>query len=605
MDDRKILLLENFTYLDDVASKAGVSMSGTTVGDMLASFDENALARLENELGDKDAGAMMTGKEWAAIIREMQDPNNGIGSLKLVGHSDRVHAYCFEDSNGEAYVAFCGTTGGDEWVDNFEGLNVSDTQSQKEALDYIESLKYNDITVVGHSKGGNKAQYVAITSDKVKYCLSMDGQGFSQEFLDKYSAEIARKGGCIKNWSLSTDYVHILLFPIPNSEQKYYANDPQMANGLRNHSPGAYFWFEQDSEGKWHVRSNNNGEIYLVETAENPGLTYLHEFTCFVINVMPNDKKDRMAQYLGICLALSMDSNYRIEIDGVVYTKDKLKEYLLSDQENAALLIAYIMKYAETNNLTTSELLALIEAFVPMELLEEIRNAVVSYIEQHPVEAAALGIVGGIAGWTIVDLLQFFYKQLTDGKRDPIIEQILDWIGGWLNEKLNVTVDWKAAWINIEKEYKQIVVNDPNGSTTNSTTSVGRTLNYSNECYQLIIGVISTIDGSTSQSVSSWSSYSSEEWYSQLGISLAIKGVNGYFSHLAEINQNSRNQIDTIFERARQIDNNKAEIIMLVSDNIRTATSDLNNMSSSIGSGKTIALVAKTLYDNVIKRCVH
>ena len=59
--------------------------------------------------------------------------------------------------------------------------------------DYIENLPYDSITVAGHSKGGNKAQYVTVLSDKVDRCISMDGQGFSQEFIDKYYAEIQKE----------------------------------------------------------------------------------------------------------------------------------------------------------------------------------------------------------------------------------------------------------------------------------------------------------------------------------------------------------------------------------------------------------------------------
>ena len=63
--------------------------------------------------------------------------------------------------------------------------------------------------------------YVAITSDKVTRFVAYYGQGFSQEFIDKYWAEIQAKGEFITEYSLSTDYVHVLLFPVPNSKQVY------------------------------------------------------------------------------------------------------------------------------------------------------------------------------------------------------------------------------------------------------------------------------------------------------------------------------------------------------------------------------------------------
>lgn len=46
-----------------------------------------------------------------------------------------------------------------------------------EAADVVLE-SYDSITVTGHSKGGNKAQYVTVLSDKVDRCISMDGQGF-------------------------------------------------------------------------------------------------------------------------------------------------------------------------------------------------------------------------------------------------------------------------------------------------------------------------------------------------------------------------------------------------------------------------------------------
>ncbi|HHT97502.1 MAG TPA: DUF2974 domain-containing protein [Clostridiales bacterium] len=77
-------------------------------------------------------------------------------------------------NNTDAIVAFKGTSGGLEWLDNVEGFNLSDTRAQKEALDFIEGLKFSNVTVTGHSKGGNKAMYVATLSDKVTRCLSYD-----------------------------------------------------------------------------------------------------------------------------------------------------------------------------------------------------------------------------------------------------------------------------------------------------------------------------------------------------------------------------------------------------------------------------------------------
>ena len=132
--------------------------------DLLQQFDDDALQRLE-EPGNPDSTKDYTGgKKWAAIIRQIKsDPD--LYSLDIVNKDDSVPAICFNDDPEHAVVVFRGTSGKDEWIDNAIGLGVSDTERQKAALDYIENLPYDSITVAGHSKGGNKAQYVTVLSD--------------------------------------------------------------------------------------------------------------------------------------------------------------------------------------------------------------------------------------------------------------------------------------------------------------------------------------------------------------------------------------------------------------------------------------------------------
>lgn len=110
-------------------------------------------------------------------------------------------AFCVaDDPPGEfseetqAVMVFKGT-GSNEWREDAVAATESDVPSQEEAYQWVESLDQNlrNITVIGHSKGGNKAMYVAVRSDRVQECYSFDGQGFSQEFLDKYADQIADK----------------------------------------------------------------------------------------------------------------------------------------------------------------------------------------------------------------------------------------------------------------------------------------------------------------------------------------------------------------------------------------------------------------------------
>lgn len=154
-------------------------------------------------------------------------------------------ACAFTNPNGQVFVVFRGTGGG-EWIDNGEGLsgipeentyitytqngdvksretvqNDYATDQQVEALNWFRYIAaqngWNEdtgITLAGHSKGGNKAQFVAIHSDLPDACFSFDGQGFSPEALaalkKQYPAEFPARRRNIRSFSADNDYVNVL-----------------------------------------------------------------------------------------------------------------------------------------------------------------------------------------------------------------------------------------------------------------------------------------------------------------------------------------------------------------------------------------------------------
>ena len=303
LSDNELAMIEQLCYLDNsVASKLGIEgffkgdkeeyiYEGATIKEILEVFDDNKLKILD-DMGNKELpGAYASGKEWSEIIRYMQS-NDNISNLVLkdamYNSEGEALALCFstEDESNEAIVAFKGTTGGVEWSDNVKGLNIADTPSQKEALDFIESLPYIDITTVGHSKGGNKSMYVRITSDKVKRSVSLDGQGFSQEFIGKYWAEIQMKGNGITNYSLSTDYVNILMFPVPNSKQ-IHTKGYGVGSIAEHHSPNSFFVTDEFGNLELDV----DGKPQIVEIEQDESLKMLHDFTTFLIN--NGDRRDK------------------------------------------------------------------------------------------------------------------------------------------------------------------------------------------------------------------------------------------------------------------------------------------------------------------------
>jgi hypothetical protein len=78
--------------------------------------------------------------------------------------------------------------------------------------------------VLGHSKGGNLAQYVTVVSGiDVDHCYTVDGQGFNYSFQLKYAAQIALMSGNITTLTGAADFVNILLNSISGTTVYYEA----------------------------------------------------------------------------------------------------------------------------------------------------------------------------------------------------------------------------------------------------------------------------------------------------------------------------------------------------------------------------------------------
>lgn len=166
-------------------------------------------------------------------------------------------ACSFTDPDKNIFVVFRGTGKG-EWIDNGEGLsgipeeNIYKaygkdgiessrntvkcdfaTDQQVEALNWFNMIaakdgwtKDNKIILSGHSKGGNKAQFIAIHSDLVDNCYSFDGQGFSPEALAalemQYAEELEARRQKIYSFSSDNDYVNVLGVRLMPQNQIYY-----------------------------------------------------------------------------------------------------------------------------------------------------------------------------------------------------------------------------------------------------------------------------------------------------------------------------------------------------------------------------------------------
>lgn len=571
LTDEQIMLLEQLTYLtDDVADAAGVLLGPyDSVEDLLQQFDEEALQKLE----DSGKTFNYTGAEkWAAIIRQIKNDAD-LYSLDIVDKDDSVPALCFNDPDdpGHAVVVFEGTSGQDEWIDNAIGLGVSDTERQKDALDYIEDLPYDDITVAGHSKGGNKAQYVTILSDKIDRCVSMDGQGFSQEFLDKYYAEIQEKGHCIKNYYLDGDFVNILMFPVPGSDQICIAGDRSVV-GPANHCPSSFYQFLRDEEGHWYIDSDENGDTILIPGTREEVMVYLHEFTTFIINVMPEDERERAGDYIGHILALAFVPDAHLDVDGKVYTPDNLVEYLLSDPDMLSKVLAYFVRYVETYNPSEDEIRSLAEVFGMTELLGEIEDVA----EEH--DSSLAQMISDAGG-----LLNLIIDQIRDGENDPIIGVLLWLANGWLSEKLGTEVDLPALWKKLEAEYQSIPEFDAETARQDAACKEGKIRDFSERTYGILMSAIAAVEEDTYGSVSGWTQYAGEAWYDSLFIPNAIGGINAYFERVSEISRICRSSVDRIYGQADEADRRNAGRLRQSTEGLKALRQKIEQKTAELG----------------------
>ena len=210
LSEKELLLLANYLYFDKCTEYG-------TINEMLDSCRDGSGNIVEAKTAALGIGGCMSAQEGCRILSEMDACGDGFGNLRVARSIDAggIRAICFESPEGDATVVFRGTGGDYEpWADNVRGEFLSDTKMQKLADDFVryDCGVYDSITVTGHSKGGNLAQYVTVlNSDRVDRCVSYDGQGFGREFFNAYPDDIVTVSGRIKSISAHNDYVNLLL----------------------------------------------------------------------------------------------------------------------------------------------------------------------------------------------------------------------------------------------------------------------------------------------------------------------------------------------------------------------------------------------------------
>lgn len=341
----ELLLLEHLTYLPDVFPFISVlNADDQTVREYLTQID---VSRIED---DVDYNSCMNGFDWKNIIMAMESKPNILDAYVTQPHLDTAYgggggisAVFLNEKEKEAVVAFRGTAS-NEWVDDFEGANQVDSLQQINALEWYKSvyekLHLEDyvVTVIGHSKGGNKAKYVTILNDTPARCVSFDGQGFSDEFIEHYKKRIALRQGIIENHNIDFDYVNILMNDV--GKKTYYVGFDYGKFGFaESHSPNTFFDFGEN--GEYTMRVNPNGQ--------RPEMQIMDQFINSMIRSGVSAKEQAETNRLvGILVerAFAIGKGNTVT-EYVNFLCDLVGDPTYSD--NTAYLLAFCIKYSRQN----------------------------------------------------------------------------------------------------------------------------------------------------------------------------------------------------------------------------------------------------------------
>lgn len=265
-----VIYVSSFEKDDVVENIVGKSLF--EISDLLE-CKKNSLGIFPAEINEDEFSIIINtikkNKELYEKIKIVDVDNSVYGNIS---GSDRVVnvTFLYEDN---LIIVYKGTAGDFEWKDNVEGTyNISDTKQQRIALSYFDEMveKFKDVKkiyVSGHSKGGNKSQYIGVlrgNMSKLERVYSFDGQGFNSIFLKKYNKEIENNRHKIFNICNEYDYVNILLFSIANKifikSTTGIGNDDYIQSKLKHrfggfHSPYSMF-------------KNENGILKLNDVTE-------------------------------------------------------------------------------------------------------------------------------------------------------------------------------------------------------------------------------------------------------------------------------------------------------------------------------------------------
>lgn len=338
----------------------------STVADLIAIIEESGI--ICDTITEEESNSFIRAAK-ACIKRNSEFGKYMIVDSNLQSRSETKNtAPIVTFANGDdVVVVYWGTTGPDEWYDNIIAgdSSVEGSKYQNEALAYIDALseKYSNITVTGHSKGGNKAQYVALMSDRVDRCVAFDGQGFSLDFItDEFNAaRIAQRRDIITVISSDHDIVNALIYEIAGIIL-YVDSSDLPREYLGSYDDKGEFKFNFFYYHKPNIMLNEDGHLYNYEGVEPATIVkFVDGFSEYFSGIQDENIRREMFEFVAQLARVGLDNSIKPE-DKSKYIMDALMS--LDNIEALSGVIAYAVEFAEGENLQLSDIASILEEVV-------------------------------------------------------------------------------------------------------------------------------------------------------------------------------------------------------------------------------------------------
>lgn len=420
LSTEQVLLLNNLMYMEPDENsplRRPDDFAGKSVGEWLNRID---LSQIDDT---REYGSFMSGKDWRNIIEAARQDDTLMGMHIAETHVDSAggggrSAIFTSSATGDAVVVFKGTESAAEWSDNFAGGNVTDTPHQGNALEWYQNayrqngLDQYEVTLSGHSKGGNKAKYITLLDDTVDRCVSFDGQGFSDEFMDKYAQQIAGRQSVIENHNVDYDYVNLLLNDV--GKTTYYKGCDYGSGGfLENHCPNTFMEF--DKNGGFTIHVNPDGQA--------PEMKALDEFLNNLIRSMPEGQQTETLSCINEIVNRAFSLGDWSPEENLNFFVDLLSDSKYSDE--LAYILAYTIEYEQAHPEFAKQINSVLDNFGMGDFTR--------YVDMVD------GILNFDADIFIIGRVDFdrLYRWVT-GVAGILPDGVLQWILDWVEDKYGV-----------------------------------------------------------------------------------------------------------------------------------------------------------------------